>query len=226
MATIGVIGGMGPLATAVFYAMLTNGQAIEKEQDYSDIIIYSKPSIADRTAFILGKSETNPLDGLIHAALTLQNAGANFIAMTCVTSHFFLEDLTAETDIPIINLPMEIAKTAAEEGLTKVGLLATDGTLESGILNSAFNNYEIETIIPTPQDQASLMEQIYNLKQGNYVNPDTFDELEENLYERGAESVVLGCTELSLLTGPVVKDRIDALKVLAQASLNKARGNK
>jgi len=219
--TLGIIGGMGALATAIFYAMITNAQdkQVEVEQDYLDMIIYSKTSIPDRTAYIIGNSEADPTTDIIAAATTLEQAGADFLAMPCVTAHYFYESVASAVGIPFINLLDEITAHVEAEGLQRVGLLATQGVLHSRILHNALEAKGIEVLTPDPDQQAQLMDMIYKIKIGGYVKGPDFDKLEDALFIRGAQSIILGCTELSLIKGDVVAERVDALAVLARAAL-------
>jgi len=215
--TMGVIGGMGALATATFYSMITNIQHVEAEQDYLDIIIYSKTSIPDRTAYILGRSDINPTTDIIAAAVKLERAGVDFLVMPCVTAHYFYRDVADKVGVPFINLLDEIALHVQAEGFNRVGLLATQGTLQSRILHNALEGRGIEVLTPDPAQQAELMNIIYSTKIGGHVQD--FDKLEDALFAKGAQSIILGCTELSLIKGKTAAKRIDALSVLAHAAL-------
>ena len=219
--TMGVIGGMGALATAIFYAIVTNAQdrQVEVEQDYLDMIIYSKTSIPDRTAYILGQSDADPTADIIAAAITLEQAGADFLAMPCVTAHYFYREVADLVGIPFINLLDEIAAHVESEGLKRVGLLATQGTLQSRILHTVLEDRGVEVLTPGETEQALLMDMIYSIKVGGHVTGRDFDNLEDALFARGAQSIILGCTELSLIKGEIVTERIDALSVLARAAL-------
>jgi len=219
MATIGVLGGMGAMATAAFYAMLTNAQTIQTEQEYLDAIIYSKTSIPDRTAFILGHSSNDPTHDLIAAATTLEQAGVDFIAIACVTAHYFYETIVHAVSIPVINMLDEITLHIKAQGLKNVGLLATDGTIQSRILHNVLQPIGIHLVTPEPVQQEMLMKLIYNIKQGRPVTRESLTKQEEALFAKGAEAVILGCTELSLINGEDDKKRIDVLAVLADAAL-------
>jgi len=223
MATIGVLGGMGAMATAAFYTILTNAQPIKIEQEYMDAIIYSKTSIPDRTAFILGHSDNDPTNDLVAAAITLEQAGANFIAIACVTAHYFYDAIANAVSIPVINMLEEIARYIEAQGLKNVGLLATDGTIQSRILHNVLEPMGIHIITPSPAQQEMLMQQIYSIKQGKHVTFEDFTKLEEALFAKGAEAIILGCTELSLISHNADKKRIDVLAVLADAALKLGR---
>ena len=219
MATIGVLGGMGAMATAAFYTMLINAQSVKTEQEYLDVIIYSKTSIPDRTAFILGHSDNDPTNDLIAAAVTLEKGGVDFIAITCTTSHYFYDTIASAVKIPVINTLEETARHIQAQGLKSVGLLATDGTVQSRILHNVLEPMGIGVVTPDPAQQKVLMQQIYGIKQGKHVTREDFAKQENALFAKGAEAVILGCTELSLINGDVSKKRIDILEVLANAAL-------
>ena len=220
MSTLGIIGGMGVQATGRFYEILTESQNALKEQDYLDVLLYSKPSIPDRTAFITGQSAESPLEPLLHAARVLENAGVSSIAMPCVTAHYFYKDLTRAVNVPVLNMLEETARYAAGCGYSKVGLLATDGTIHGRFFHEALAAHGVETIVPEAEGQRAIVALIYNLKRGKRV--DTWANVEAvatNLHDRGAQAAVLGCTELSLMMKTGGTHSIDALEILAHAAL-------
>ena len=217
MSTLGIIGGMGVQATGRFYRMLTEMQTVRREQEYLDILLYSKPSTPDRTDFITGESTVSPLGSLLHAGLVLERAGVDCIAMPCVTAHYFYEDLAQAVKVPILNMLEETALYAVSCGYSKVGLLATDGTVQGRFFHKAFAAHGIETIVPECAGQAAVMELIYDLKRGVCEDiGNGLDTVIAGLCSQGAQSVVLGCTELSL---PVGNSCIDAMEILAQVAL-------
>ena len=229
MNILGVIGGMGVQATGCFYEMLTAMQTVKHEQDYLDVLIYSKPSIPDRTAFITGQSAVSPLEPLLHAAGVLEKAGATCIAMPCVTGHYFYNELVQVVKVPILNMLEETARYAANHGYKKVGLLATDGTVQGRFFHDAFAAYGIETIVPDAAGQTAVMDLIYAIKCGASRDAGYgLDTAIDNLYSSGAQAVVLGCTELS--RGRACPSRscpprscpphIDAMEILARAALS------
>ncbi|MCL2378222.1 MAG: amino acid racemase [Defluviitaleaceae bacterium] len=218
MAPLGVIGGMGVHTTARFYTMLTDMQAVSFEQEYMDVLIYSKPSIPDRTGFITGKSNENPLASLLDAAKILVSAGAGCIVMPCVTAHFFYEALARTVPVPFINMMDETAEYVHECGYPKIGLLATDGTLQGRLFHKAFAKFGIDVVLPDTKAQEFLGEAIYQLKRGKMPG-NTLGDLSAGLHDLGAEAIVLGCTELGLLQRCNEHIYIEAMEVLAKAAL-------
>ena len=218
---LGIIGGMGTQATARFYEVLHNLQSVASEQEYLDVLLYSKPSIPDRTAFITGKSSESPLDHLIRAAQVLDSAGASCIVIPCATSHFFYGELVKSVKIPVLNMLEETARYAKACGIKHVCLLATDGTLSGAFFHKAFDKYSIDVTVPDKSMQSDLMDMIYDVKCGKEVTAAIFESMISKLRDDGAEAVVLGCTELCVIAGstkqnPVI---INTLEVLAEAAI-------
>lgn len=229
---LGIIGGMGTQATACFYEMLHSMQSVSAEQEYLDILLFSKPSIPDRTAFITGQSTDNPLKSLIHAARTLESAGVSCIAIPCATSHYFYDDISSALCIPVLNMLDETVSFAKRQGLKKVCLLATDGTIRGRFFQNAFEKNGIDVILPPEATQSELMAIIYDVKCGVGVSPDVLDSIIEDALKAGSDAVVLGCTELCAIGNTGCTNETDVfhttkkspgiinmLEVLAKASL-------
>jgi len=218
---LGILGGMGVQATSRFCQMVTDMQSVTVEQEYIEMLVYNKTSTPNRTAFILGESKDSPLPSLLQAARALEAAGANCIAMPCVTAHYFYKELAAALSIPLLNILEETAAFAAEQGYGKVGLLATTGTVQGGFFQKAFARVGVDVILPNAMQQNALMKIIYDLKPGGELLTNALDELAASLRDKDAEVVVLGCTELSLL--PTGHGYIDAMQVLAKAAVAKCQ---
>ena len=216
---LGVLGGMGMQATEYFCRLVTDMQSVQAEQEYLDMLVYCKPSIPDRSAYILGTPNAqSPIDALRQAAQTLEKAGATCIAMPCVTAHYFHKELAESVDIPLLNALDETAGYAASKGYRKIGLLATTGTIAAGLFDKVLTDIGISVVKPTSDEQASLMDLIYEVKQGRDVNDALLDNFSVSLHKKGAEAIVLGCSELSLLSDEN-SDYIDAMRILAKATL-------
>jgi len=218
--TLGVVGGMGAHATARFYDLLIAKQTVAREQDYMDVLVYSKSSIPDRTAFILGHSEDNPLPAIKHAIQVLRNAGCGCIAVPCVTSHYFWDALDHVENVPILHMPDITAQFIQRRGLTRVGLLATTGTVHGRFFHDALARYQVELLVPDDQAQARLMDYIYAIKTGNTVDAQCLHDISTHLQTRGAQAIILGCTELYANNNANNIFYIDAMDLLAQAALD------
>ena len=101
--TLGILGGLGPIATAYFMELLIQMTKAEKDQDHLQMIIYNMPQIPDRTAYILGKSEENPADEMIRLGKQLAAQGADCIAIPCITAHYFYEELSRGIPVPVLH---------------------------------------------------------------------------------------------------------------------------
>ena len=219
---LGVIGGMGTQATSRFYEKLHSMQTVITEQEYLDVLLYSKPTIPDRTAYILGESPTSPLEPLISVARTLENAGVTCIALPCVTSHYFYEDLLKTVKVPILHIPNETARTILKQGFKKVCLFATDGTIKGKVFHTAFEQNEIDLLLPSSQTQSDLMEIIYSIKKGEVVLPEKLETLIAGALSNGADAVVLGCTEFCVIAKES-PGLVNTLEVLAGAAIEKCK---
>ena len=200
-----------------------------------DVLLYSKPSIPDRTAYITGQSTENPFEHLVYTAQTLETAGASCIVIPCATSHFFYDELVKTVSIPILNMLEATARYIKQCGIRSVCLLATDGTLKGGSFHKAFDKHSITVTVPAEGKQADLMDIIYSIKRGEAVSADSLDPIITQALADGAEAVVLGCTELCVITSNtwnkadthcVIQnlDIINILEVLAEASVSFFKG--
>lgn len=222
--TLGVLGGLGPMSSVYFYELVTENTLAGKDQDHMNIVISSKAATPDRTAFILGQSDEDPLPVMREEAKKLAGWGAGIIALTCNTAHYFYEALQESVDVPILNIGALAVEMIKLSGAVKVGLLATDGTVKCGIYQSACADKGIECIVPGKEDQLKVMDIIYNqIKTGKRADMNAFNCVSEGLLSRGAEVVILGCTELSLIKRSecLTEKFIDPLEILAKASILK-----
>lgn len=199
MKTIGIIGGMGPLATVDLYKRIVLRTSALKDQDHIHVLIDSNTNIPDRTKAIIADGE-NPTKELIKSAKILEKAGADFLIMPCNTAHYFIDKIKENVEIPFINMLEETVKyTYSAYGKdTVVGIMATDGTIKSKIYEDYYNKLGIKTVIPE-KTQDKIMKFIYDIiKKGKYdEGTGLFFECVEELKEKGADAFLLGCTELS-----------------------------
>ena len=219
---LGVIGGLGPIATAHFMELIINMTDVTVDQQHVPMIVYNMPHIPDRTEYILDNSKENPLPQMLRIGQALQKQGASCIAIPCVTAHYFFDALEMGIAAPIINGVGETVKHLQENGARKVGIMATDGTIQSGIFHRELLNQGLEPIVPKLQAQKDVMHLIFqNVKAGKPVELERFYTAAEDLRSQGAEAVILGCTELSLIKRDyaIGSGFIDAMEVLAQQAV-------
>ncbi|MCD6373008.1 MAG: aspartate racemase [Thermococcus sp.] len=223
---IGILGGMGPLATVELFRRIVEKTPAKRDQDHPRIIIYNNPKIPDRTAFILGNGE-DPRPELIDSARKLESWGADFIIMPCNTAHFFAETIQKVVSIPLVSMIEETAKRIKEMGLRKVGLLATDGTVKGLIYHRALLGRGIQIAVPGKKDQERVMEAIYDgVKAGNIERGrELLLEVARKL-ERRVDGIIAGCTEVSVALKPedLKVPLIDPLDVIAEKAVRLALG--
>ncbi|MBQ8497694.1 MAG: amino acid racemase [Clostridia bacterium] len=221
--TLGILGGLGPAASVYFYRILTEHTKANHDQDHLDIVLVSGASIPDRTEFILGKSENSPLPAMIDNVNKLITAGAELIAIPCNTAHYFYDQIEKSSSVPVLNIVRETVSLAQKAGVRKLGIMATTGTVITGAYQHACLEAGISFAIPSERSQQILMDIIYgSIKTAREPDMDAFLSVCDELYENGADALVLGCTELSLIraTEDLEKYRfIDSLLVLAARSI-------
>ena len=219
---LGVIGGLGPLATAHFMELVTNMTDAAADQEHLEMIIHSAPSIPDRTGYILDHTRPSPLPSMIAIGKKLARQGADHIAIPCMTAHYFHEELSAGIPTSIINGIAETVRCLKEQGISRVGIMATDGTIRTGLFRRELERNGMEPLVPSRERQQDVMHLIYhNIKANRPAEMDRFHAVRQELQNMGAQAIILGCTELSLIKrdqniGPGF---IDAMEVLAQQSV-------
>lgn len=219
---LGVLGGLGPMATAYYLELMIKMTDAATDQEHLQSIVMNFPAVPDRTAYILGRSPENPLGPMIALGQQLKAMGAHVIATPCITAHYFHQDLQEGIGLPVIHGIACIAQLLASEGITRVGLMATDGTVESGIFQRQLESRGMETVLPDREGQAAVMRLIYDqVKAGLPPDLELFASVRQQLRQKGAQVIVLGCTELSLLKKETALGDgiLDALEVLAKESL-------
>ena len=221
---LGIIGGLGPMATAYFMRRIIEMTDAATDQDNIEMVIYNMPSIPDRTGFILGTNPESPLPKIIELANKLERENVDYIAMPCITAHYFHDQIADTVFVPVSNGIRETALYLSERGITKVGIMATDGTATMHLFDSVFKDYDIKCIYPDNECQKLVMSIIYDdVKAGRPVKMEEFDLIKTQLLEKGAEVILLGCTELSIVKrdNDVGEKVLDILDVLAQDCVKK-----
>ncbi len=217
--TLGVIGGLGPIATAHFMELIIRMTEAQTDQEHLDMIVYNRPSIPDRTGYILDPTKPNPLPEMIRVGNALARQGAKLIAIPCMTAHYFHADLTRCIEAPIVHAIHETATHLKKHGISKVGILATDGTIRSKLFQQELQKHGITPVIPGPESQKCVMRVIYDdIKANRPADMDKFRFASSELRSAGAQAIILGCTELSLVKRDfrLGAGYLDAMEVLAR----------
>jgi len=216
---LGVLGGMGPLATVDFMRKVIEVTPVTRDQDHLPMIVHSIPQVPDRTAAILGGGES-PLPMLGDGIAALNRAGVDCIAIPCNTAHYWFDDMERGSKAPILHIVDAAADALDRRGFggATVGLLGTTGTVAGEIYQSRLEARGYACLAPEPRVQEDrVMAGIAAVKAGRLVDARRLlEDAAAELRSRGVATIVLGCTEI-----PVVLDddtrSLDATKALAEA---------
>ncbi len=224
-ATLGVLGGMGPAATADFLLRLTRLTRAERDQDHVPTVVYSDPRIPDRSDAILGRGP-DPVPAMRVGIEFLERAGCAVIAIPCNTAHYWYEQLAAATTVPVLHIAEVTAEWLRTHApVRRVGLLATDGTVHARIYHDRFARFGITTLDLAEGEAGVVMRGIRALKAGREAEArQTLVTAGKELIRRGAEALVVGCTDVSAaLAGTESVDGVevvDASDCLARACID------
>ena len=202
---VGVVGGVGPAATVDFLQKIVRNTPASRDQDHIKLIVEHNPQIPDRTEHLIGDG-ADPTVSLYATCKKLEEGAADLIAIPCNTAHAFVDRIQPYLGIPIVNMLTATVDSLRETypALREVGVLATSGTIESGVYRDALAAQGLRQVVPKSDLQARVMDAIYGecgVKAGfthGRAREDIVAAL-EGLIDAGVEVVVLGCTELPLL---------------------------
>ena len=219
---LGVLGGMGPQATNTFYQYVIDRTDASSDQGHVNALILSDSGIPDRTTAILSGNTRPVYERLIADAQLLEQAGCTVIAVPCNTSHYFLDEVQRHIGIPILHMIRETAMWLVSQGLTRPGILATDGTIRTQLYQKEFEKFGITAVSPSPRAQQLVMSLIYDdIKSGRDGDPNKFAAVHRDLLEQGCDCGVLACTELSVFANAhhLPAFYTDAMEVLAERAV-------
>ena len=196
---IGIIGGMGPLATADLFEKITLHTRAQRDQDHLRILIDSNTNIPDRTAALLHGGQ-DPTPQLTASAALLERMGAQVLIMPCNTAHNYYDAVAGAVHIPVLHMIRLTAQALQTRGVAAAGLLATDGTVETGIYQRTFAGTGIDLLTPEPERERAIMDMIYRgVKAGDLrYDASAARRAMDSLLRQGAQTLILGCTELPL----------------------------
>jgi aspartate racemase len=225
MKTVGLIGGLGPDTTAKFYLDIIQGYRSLRDQNYPSISIYNIPLSFEVEEEIVkySKNEEKLLPYLIGAVRNLEK-NSDFIALPCNTAHIFIDEIRKETTLPVLDIVEETAKYTKSMGYKKVGILATKKTIERRLYDDILEEMGVELIKPNPVECRIITEAIYSIlcREDYSKNKKLLEGVISNLAEKGAEAVILGCTDLQLVVGQedLKVPLLDSTQILVDAVLN------
>ncbi|MBQ3921606.1 MAG: aspartate/glutamate racemase family protein [Firmicutes bacterium] len=219
---LGVIGGMGPMASKLFYEMITAMTAADKDQDHINMVILSHATMPDRTGAIFAGDET-PGELLLEDCRTLESMGCRAICATCNTAHYFIHRFEDKLSIPVISLIRETAKEAARlHPGGKVAIMATDGTIRTRLYQDALEKEGVVPYVLSPENQKLAMHIIYDcVKAGKRSDEDAFRRIDAELKDSGCEGALLACTEFSVMKTELGLGAyyIDPMEVMARRAI-------
>jgi aspartate racemase len=225
---VGVIGGMGPDATVDFMARVLALTPASGDHDHIRMLVDQDPKIQNRQRAILGSGES-PGPRLAAIAARLEACGCGVLVMPCNTAHVFLDEILDATEIPFLSIIDVTIERVREMRVARAGLLASAACLEAGVYQSAMQAAGVEPVVQDKSELADLTLAIGRIKSGDHGAEvrNEIRRLATALVERGAEAVVLACTELPIVleAGDVDADLVSSSDLLAEATVAVATGN-
>ena len=228
--TIGILGGMGPEATLDCYAGIITNTPAKTDQDHLRVVIDSNPRVPDRTAAIIGEGES-PVPILVAGCRSLQQAGADFIIIPCVSAHYFLDEIRQQIELPILSIFDAVTECLAGDhtDIKVIGLMGTTGTITGGLFQKRLAAEGIDTMVPDETHQSKVMAAIYDIKNSQPARSRSqiISELiaaADSMIAAGARGIIAGCTEipLALKQEHLSVPYFDAVTILARAAIFKA----
>ena len=220
---VGVLGGMGPLATIDFLRKMVEATPAATDQEHIPTVVSSIPQVPDRTEAFRGAG-ASPLAAMIASGRRLADAGAGLVVMPCNTAHLWFDELQRELGLPMLHLVDAAIEDAAATttGAPRVGQLATDATLASGLYMNRRAS-PVHWLLPTASEMLELvMPGISFVKGGELQRArELLHAAAQRLHQRGAHALVLGCTEIPLVldAGNSPLPVIDATASLARRAV-------
>lgn len=219
---LGVLGGMGPQATQVFYQYVLDRTSAACDQEHLPALILSDTLIPDRTQAILSGNTEPTYRRLLSDAKMLEDCGCTVIAIPCNTSHYFVDRLQKEIGVPILHMIRETARRLSGQGKRRPGILATDGTIRTGLYQKECAAFGLEAAAPGADIQRLVMSVIYDeIKRGERGSREKFARIDRALNAMGCDCAILACTELSVFRAyhSPPPFYVDAMEVLAELSI-------
>jgi aspartate racemase len=218
---VGILGGMGPAATADFMSKIIALTKAVEDQQHIPLLISSMPDIPDRSAYLMSGG-SSPQPALVYRLRMLEKAGAACIVMPCNTAHYWFPQLKAATSVEMLSIIDVTVEAAREAGFSRVGLLATDATLASGLYQNALEKVGIDCVAPEGVVQKAAMAGTYALKAGDPLKArDCLEAPYQYLQLHKVEAVILGCTEIPLIMADEIRKNptyfLDSNQILARA---------
>lgn len=218
MYKLGVIGGMGPLATVSFYERVVLNTVAKCDNEHIDMVVLSHASMPDRTKCIIENKGGEFLEVIKKDFKILEDIGVEAVAIPCNTSHYFFDEFKKFTGLRIINMIEETILEVKKRGIEKIAVFGTLGTLNSKVYEKYANQHGLLVKEVSPEDKQAVMDIIYDIKETNCLDGRRFVDILSRYCDDETVGII-ACTELSLLDIPRDINTIDALDVLVKRSI-------
>lgn len=218
MYKLGVIGGMGPLATVSFYERVVLNTLAKCDNEHIDMVVLSHASMPDRTKCIIENRGGEFLEVIKKDFKILEDIGVEAVAIPCNTSHYFFDEFKKFTGLRIINMIEETILEVKKRGIEKIAVFGTLGTLNSKVYEKYANQHGLLVKEVSPEDKQAVMDIIYDIKETNCLDGRRFVDILSRYCDDETVGII-ACTELSLLDIPRDINTIDALNVLVKRSI-------
>ena len=218
MYKLGVIGGMGPLATVSFYERVVLNTLAKCDNEHIDMVVLSHASMPDRTKCIIENKGGEFLEVIKKDFKILEDIGVDAVAIPCNTSHYFFDEFKKFTSLRIINMIEETILEVKKRGIEKIAVFGTLGTLNSKVYEKYANQHGILVKEVSSEDKQVVMDIIYDIKETNALDGRRFVDILSRYCDDETVGII-ACTELSLLDIPEDINTIDALNVLVKRSI-------
>lgn len=221
---LGVLGGMGPLATVDFLEKLVLQTDAARDQDHIPFLVACLPQIPNRLDALLRGGPT-PSDAMVDGIDRLVAGGADLIVIPCNTAHAWYDELAARSPVPILHIVHAVLDALREGGIERgpIGLLATEGTIKADIYQSVLRGQGLECRLP--DDAAPVDAGIHAVKVGRLEDARAgLAAVVRTMLDQGCTAVIFGCTEVSVALGDVAEFRgvtVDASAALARSALTR-----
>jgi aspartate racemase len=216
---VGILGGMGPLAGLELHKLIINATPAAKDQDHMQVILFTNPSIPDRTQSLRDDDGESFAQVAGKSVAELERMNVDVIVIACMTAHSRLKQIQQQTRVPILSgIPLVHAALTGHYPQRKIALLATPGSINSGVYTHGSS--DIDWLIPGSDVQKQVTDAIYKIKAGSLLTGSQhLLKAMAALKQQGAETFILGCTELGLLFAELQErgySVIDPMRLLAQ----------
>lgn len=229
--TIGILGGMGAAASVYFYSQVVKASqryGAQEDSEFPPVLLYSLPLVGLTAAGISREELVLAQRHLIAGVLKLEQSGADFIVIPCNTVHYFCGQIRDAVRIPVLSIIEETIRKVLRNQCEVVGVVSTGSTRQWGLYQQELERRNIETITPNRKQQKDLALIIAKITGGRCQEEDRelLRQIVESLCLRGADGVILGCTELPLaITSPSVRVKLfDSASILAETSVRYSMG--